>query len=184
MKYCRFLVIAWSVLLMLVFAPGSVFSHEAAVSARGAELLTPFKMELKQALMAGMQQGPEAAISACKDQAPAITASLATEGIRIGRSSHRLRNPDNVAPDWVEPVLKAYVAEKADREPRVVALANNREGYVEPILVKPLCLTCHGESLAPGVREQIMAMYPHDAAIGFKTDDLRGVYWVEYPVTD
>jgi len=183
MKNYRFLVVAWSVLVMLVFASGSVLSQEA-VSSRGAELLAPYKMEFKKALMAGMQTGPENAISACKDQAPAITAALATEGVRIGRSSHRLRNPANVAPDWVEPALKAYLEDEADRVPRVVALANNREGYIEPISVKPLCLTCHGASLAPGVREQITTMYPEDEATGFKLDDLRGVYWVEYPAAE
>ncbi len=183
MKNRQFVVAAWSVLVVLVFASGVVLSQDA-VSARGAELLTPFKMELKQALMAGMQKGPQFAISACKDQAPAITASLATEGIRIGRTSHRLRNPANAAPDWVEPVLKAYLEEESDRAPRVVALANNREGYIESISVKPLCLTCHGESLAPDVQKQITAMYPEDEATGFRLDDFRGVYWVEYPVAE
>ncbi len=183
MNNYRFIVVAWSVIVMLVLASGSVYSQEAA-SARGAELLAPFKTELKQALIAGMQKGPQAAISACKDQAPAITASLATEGIRIGRSSHRLRNSANAAPDWVEPVLEAYVEENADRTPRVVALANNREGYVAPIFIKPPCLACHGESLAVGVQKQITALYPEDEATGFKLGDLRGVYWVEYPVTD
>jgi hypothetical protein len=66
----------------------------------------------------------------------------------------------------------------------VVSLANNREGYIEAITIKPLCLACHGSDLAPDVAEQIQGMYPDDEATGFELDDLRGVYWVEYPAAE
>jgi len=134
--------------------------------------------------MAGMQEGPVHAIEACKDQAPEITNALAVEGIQIGRTSHRLRNPDNTAPEWADIALKTYLNDETDRAPRVVSLANNREGYIEAITIKPLCLACHGSNLAPDVAEQIQAMYPQDEATGFELDDLRGVYWVEYPAAE
>ena len=54
-------------------------------------------------------------------------------------------------------------------------------GYVEPIRIQPLCLTCHGEALAPAVGARIRALYPEDAAAGFALGDLRGVWWVELP---
>ncbi len=73
---------------------------------------------------------------------------------------------------------------ETDRAPRVLSLANNRKGYVEPITIKPLCLACHGDNLAPDVATQIRVMYPEDEATGFKLDDLRGVYWVEYPAAE
>jgi hypothetical protein len=167
-------------LLVLVFASGMALTEETE-PARGAELLAPLKKDLKQALMAGMQKSPVHAISACKDQAPAITNALAVEGIRIGRTSHRLRNPGNTAPEWADIALKTYLSDDTDRAPRVVSLADNREGYVEPITIKPLCLACHGDNLAPDVAAQIQVMYPEDEATGFELDDLRGVYWVEYP---
>ena len=167
-------------LLVLVFASGMALTEETE-PARGADLLAPLKKDLKQALMAGMQKGPVHAISACKDQAPAITNALAVEGIRIGRTSHRLRNPGNTAPEWADIALKTYLSDDTDRAPRVVSLADNREGYVEPIMIKPLCLACHGDNLAPDVAAQIQVMYPEDEATGFELDDLRGVYWVEYP---
>ena len=76
-------------------------------------------------------EGAVNAISVCKDQAPAIADSLWVDDVRIGRTS---------------------------RSSRVVSLANNREGYVEPIMIQPLCLACHGEALAPDVAAQIEAM--------------------------
>lgn len=148
---------------------------------RGAAYLAPFKQQLKRELQDGLAHGPFTAIDACKVEAPRIADSLSREGIRLGRTSHRLRNPDNAAPAWVEPILDVYLAGEEHRAPRTVPLADNREGYVEPIVLQPLCLACHGESLAPDVESQINALYPDDEATGFKVGDLRGVFWVEYP---
>jgi hypothetical protein len=180
MKHEQLLVFAWSILLALPVVPGTALSQEEDV-AHGAELLAPLKGELKQALMAGMQNGPLNAISVCKDQAPAIAASLSVDGVEIGRTSHRLRNPANSAPDWVDPILKEYLGEESDRAPTVVSLENNREGYVEPIVVAPLCLACHGKTLKSDVAAHISHVYPEDEATGFDVGELRGVYWVEYP---
>ena len=180
MKHEKLLVFAWSILLALPVVPGTALSQEEDV-AHGAELLAPLKIELKQALMAGMQHGPLSAISVCKDQAPAIAASLSVDGVEIGRTSHRLRNPANSAPDWVDPILKEYLGEESDRAPTVVSLENNRQGYIEPIVVAPLCLACHGKTLAPDVAAHINEAYRDDEATGFDVGDLRGVYWVEYP---
>lgn len=150
-------------------------------TARGAELLTPFKQDLKLALTTGMQKGPLNAISVCKDEAPAIAASLSSEEIQMGRTSHRLRNPDNSAPEWVDAALQSYLDEDYDRTPRLVPLQNGRVGYVEAIETQPLCLACHGNVLAPEVAAHIEGTYPNDEATGFGVGDLRGVFWVEYP---
>ena len=80
-------------LLAMLFACTSGTQQEIE-RARGVELLAPFKQDLKLALTTGMQKGPLNAISVCKDEAPAIAESLSGEGIQMGRTSHRLRNPD------------------------------------------------------------------------------------------
>jgi hypothetical protein len=179
----RFSLPAWLLPVLLVFVSGTAQTQESEFT-HGAELLAPLKKELKQALVAGMQKGPVNAVSVCKVQAPAITDSLAVEGIRIGRTSHRLRNPANSAPDWVDTVLQTYLREGLDRAPTLVPLANDRLGYVEPITLQPLCATCHGTTLAPDVAAHIREAYPEDEATGFEVGDLRGVYWVEYPATE
>jgi hypothetical protein len=183
MNKIRFLIAASLVLAVSASMSGMAQSQDAK-STHGTDLLMPLKKNLKQALMAGMQKSPVHAISACKDQAPEITNALAVEGVQIGRTSHRLRNQDNTAPEWANIALKAYLQDETDRVPRVVSLADNREGYVEPITIKPLCLACHGSSLSPGVAAEIQAKYPEDEATGFELDDLRGVYWVEYPADE
>lgn len=152
----------------------------ASVSDRGAELLAPFKRDLMQALTAGMAEGPVAAIEVCQIEAPGIAASLSQEGVRVGRSSHRLRNPDNAPPDWLQPIMDAYLDDTESRMPRSVSLADGRTGYAEPILLQPLCLTCHGSELPGEVARRIEELYPEDRATGFEVGELRGVFWAEF----
>ena len=168
----------WLVLLANALAACASESDEAKM-AQGAELLVPFKQELQTALKAGLAEGPVEAISACRIQAPQIAEALSTGGTRLGRTSHQLRNPDNSSPEWVSPVLAAYLENAEDRTARVVALPDGRSGYVEPIVLQPLCVTCHGEALAPEIAARIAELYPADRAVGFNVGDLRGVFWVE-----
>lgn len=172
-----------SFVAMLVLASSGVGAQEAERSP-GAQALAPFKRELQQALRDGLARGPVEAIAACQLRAPEIARSLSVEGVRMGRTSQRLRNPANVGPEWVLPILESYRASPSDRAPRTVALAGGRSGYVEPILVQPLCLACHGEALAPAVAARIEELYPEDEAVGYRAGDLRGVFWVELPSAD
>ena len=169
-------------LVLLACAAGTVPAcADVSDKERGAALLKPFKQELQQALSSGLEQGPENAISVCKDQAPAIAARLSTDGIVVGRSSHKLRNPGNTAPAWVTPVLSTYLEAESDFAPVTVKLPDKRVGYVEAIVLQPLCLACHGEELAPGIAARVAAEYPEDAATGFRVGELRGVFWAEFP---
>lgn len=167
---------------LLLLATG-VRANEDAFE-RGAELLAPFKKNLKTALVEGMQLGPAAAIGACRDQAPQIAQSLSVEGVTVGRSSHQLRNPANETPEWAAPLLKGYLEDGDDREPHAVPIADGRWGYVEPITVQPLCLACHGKDIAPEVGSQIDELYPDDSATGFDVGDLRGIFWAEFPAAE
>jgi len=149
--------------------------------AKGAGLLAPFKTELKSALMEGMEAGPVEAISVCSVEAPGISARLSVDGVLMGRSSHKLRNDKNATPEWLAPVLRSYADGSRDLEPIALSIEEGRMGYAEPIIVQPMCLACHGESLAPEIAASINEIYPDDQATGFKAGDFRGVFWVEFP---
>ena len=164
---------------MLVISLAAVADNEDP-AARGANLLQPFKQDLKQTLITGLQQGPDAAISVCKFEAPAIAAQLSTGGVTMGRTSHRLRNPANAGPTWAEAVLKDYLEADADIGPQVRRLDDGRTGYVEPIRMQPMCLTCHGSAVTPELTARINREYPEDQATGFEAGDLRGVFWVAF----
>lgn len=148
---------------------------------RGARLLMPFKQSLQDALREGLSVNPVHAIGICQIRAPDIAGALSRDSVKVGRSSQRLRNPANITPGWADPVLDEYLAKDDEREPQAVALPGDRVGYVEPITMQPMCVTCHGETLAPNIAESIQALYPEDQATGFEVGDLRGIFWIEFP---
>jgi hypothetical protein len=173
----------WIFIIALTLSASAAQAQEAEL-ARGAELLLPFKHDLQDALRVGLADGAVRAIDACHVRAPEVASNLSSDGIIVGRASHRLRNPANTSPEWVGPVLDAYLDDSENRAPQVVSLPNDRFGYVEPIVLKPLCLTCHGASLAPAVAARIDELYPDDHAVGYETGDLRGVFWIEFPAEE
>jgi hypothetical protein len=123
--------------------------------------------------------GPEAAIEVCRVRAPEIAAAVSGDGVSMGRTAVRLRNRANAPKRWVDPLLAEYQAAPSDTTSRAVRLRDGKVGYVEPIHVKPLCLTCHGEDVAPQVLATLRDVYPDDQATGFRENDLRGLFWVE-----
>lgn len=155
-------------------------AEAAAWLERGSRTVQPFKQRLMAALQAALPAGADRAIETCRVEAPALAAASGGPGVSVGRSSHRLRNPANAPRPWVAPLLGEFVANPGAAAPRSVALPTGGIGYVEPIVTQPLCLACHGEALAPAVRARLAAQYPADAATGFRTGDLRGLFWVEF----
>lgn len=146
---------------------------------QAATILKPFKQNLKQALIGGLQQGPVEAINTCHLKAPQISQALSGEDIRLGRTSERLRNAANRPPRWVKPLLRSMSSGLRKPGPVVVALPQDRRGYVEPIMVQPLCLSCHGKNLPADVSARIKELYPDDQATGYEPGDFRGLFWLE-----
>jgi hypothetical protein len=146
-----------------------------AKAAQG-ELFQRLLKELTGALDAG---GPASAISVCRDKAPEIAKEVSEKnGLKIGRTSFRLRNPKNVPPTWAAGLVEEKVS-----KPAFVPLGGDALGVLLPIQTAPPCLKCHGEaeSLAADVREEISKAYPSDQATGFSAGDLRGWFWIEVP---
>jgi len=153
------------------------------IGASGAALLKPFKQQLKQALISGIQEGPVAAIDACRIQAPEITAANSVDGIEVGRSSLRLRNPGNEPTDWMRDAM-GHWQDSGDLTPVVRQLDADTVAYAEPIVLQPMCVTCHGKSIAPDVVAAIAERYPDDQATGYVPGDLRGMFWVSFPTPE
>lgn len=181
----------WKGLLVLGVVGCSLLActqETATVSAadmeRAREALAPFKEQLVDALMGSLGEGgPENAIRICRERAPEIAAELSVNGVRMGRTSHKTRNPANAPEPWAEPLLAAYLEEPTNPKPRAVWVNESTIGYVEPIYVVHFCLSCHGPSVEPALLEEIRRLYPDDQATGFRTDDLRGLFWVTLPAS-
>lgn len=153
----------------------------AAAGAAGQEFGTRLKGRLQEAMAAG---GPPEGIDVCTVAAPAIAAEVRTKhGVKLGRSSLRLRNPGNVGPDWVMAWLRETGERPAEGLAPVKVVVDGTARVLVPIAVEPVCVTCHGpaEGLAPEVKAALAATYPQDAATGYAVGDLRGALWVEAP---
>lgn len=154
----------------------------ALQKAEGAAALLQKKLgaRLGEAMQAG---GPTAAVDACSADAARLAAEAAQEsGVKVGRTSLRLRSAANGAPAWATPFLASSAGKKASEvAPVAVELGEGRLGLLKPIAVGAACLRCHGgpEAVPAEVRERLAARYPQDRATGFAEGDLRGFFWAE-----
>ncbi len=162
-----------SVLILLVSSSYALTEKDAQ------ELLKPLKMDLMGTLKKKLSaHGSVAALESCHLQAGPITEKYAKKIVGMGRTSHKLRNPENAPQDWVKPYLKEFVSGKR-KEPVLVKLPNGNQGYLEPIKVKGMCLICHGSKLSKDLDQKLTKLYPKDQARGFKAGDFRGLFWLE-----
>lgn len=150
------------------------------------------KAELQQAMQAG---GPIAAIEVCHSRAPEIAAQLGREsGARVGRTALRVRNTANAPDDLERKVLQQFADELAAARdslpspPEAVFDTRTPQGiehhYMRAIPMQPICVTCHGKTIAPEIAAAIGSRYPEDAATGFETGELRGAVTVRWPARE
>ncbi|MDH3727519.1 MAG: DUF3365 domain-containing protein [Myxococcales bacterium] len=165
--------------ILVLFACDKGRINESYWRQRGAEAVTPLKKNLKRALIKAVEEGPVEAVTACHAVAPAVTKGAGSEVVKVGRTSHKLRNPKNAPKLWMQPLLQGYLTAPDQMEPRVVVLDDDTVGYVEPIYLQPMCVTCHGTAITPDVQERIDELYPTDEATGFEPGHFRGVFWAE-----
>lgn len=148
---------------------------ERAVAARDdlfGQLMTRLQVAIEQ-------QGTASAIGVCQEAAPTIARAVGeARNLLIGRTSWKLRNPENLPPSWAT----ALVAARTE-VPAALAHPDGRLGVLLPIRLKGQCLACHGaaEAIPAEVRNALQTRYPNDAATGFVEGDLRGWFWVEVP---
>ncbi len=142
-----------------------------------------FQQALQARLGAALAQGgPTAAIDVCASEAQRIGAEAASAGgVKMGRTSDRLRNPDNAPPAWARTLVQLSAGEKAADVPGVAVDLGGNLGVLLPIAVKPACLGCHGSpaSMSPKVKDALAQRYPADRAVGYAEGDFRGYLWVE-----
>lgn len=155
-------------------------ADEGAIAARAQAALAPFKGGLKSELTSALAKGPDTAIDVCAIRAPALAIEHSKDGVRVGRSSSKLRNPANAPPSWLVPVMGDLAkTPSGSTEHRLVPLPDGRWGYAEPIWVQAPCLTCHGDNLAPDLDAKLRERYPADVARDFHVGDFRGVFYAE-----
>lgn len=148
------------------------------------DLVGQLGQKLKAAIVS---DGPVAAVSVCKEAAPAIAKSLSVQhGAQVSRVGTRVRNPEMGAPNaWQKEALADFDARLAKGEKateleywKVVNAGNGKQElrYAKAIVTQQLCVTCHGkaEDIPAPLMEKIRAEYPQDQATGYSVGQLRG----------
>lgn len=151
---------------------------DAAVRQLQLTLISRLKEELGRG-------GPKAAVSVCRDEAQQLTASVGkAQGLSIGRTSHRVRNPVNAPRAWAAGIVASNAGRPITEATPAVFDLGDRVGVLRPIGQMALCETCHGprEKVEAAIGDVLRASYPDDQAVGFAAGDLRGWFWVEVPL--
>lgn len=183
-------------ILLGLFAAGPALASEPALELQDGrlkasrELAGALQSELGSRLQAAMaEDGPAQAIDVCRTAAPGIATRLSERaGARVGRTALRVRNPAN-APDVQErAVLEAFSRRFSAGESGPIedyqSLPDGRMRYMRAIVTQPMCLACHGSTLAEPVRKALAERYPADEAAGYSAGNLRGAFVVEWPAAE
>ncbi len=174
-------------LLPVLFAAPS-FSALASPSpemltVQAREHASALGMQLKSTLQSAIRQGgPVEGIHVCHEAAASIAQSLSKDGWEVGRTSLKVRNPENAPDDWEREQLNAFAKSLSASVPPgpLEATQWNEDTqtfrYMKAIKTGGVCTTCHGVNIAPPIKAAIGEHYPDDAATGFKKGDLRGAF--------
>ena len=146
-----------------------------------------FGKALKGEVVKSMKaSGPVPTITMCNHRAPQIAHEVAgaSNGWDVGRTSLKIRNPNNAPDDWERDVLEAFEARKAAGEAvkqlefaEIVDMDGRRVyRYMKAIGTEKACLNCHAATVKPEVEARIGELYPGDQARGFKEGDIRGAF--------
>ena len=145
---------------------------------------------LKSALQAAMkEQGPLGALHVCHDEAQVIGERICDEqGLTVGRTSDKVRNPANRPDSWEKAGLDAFAtriaAGEKPKDLEMWATVTDPSGartfrYLKAIPTAPLCLKCHGGDLDGELAAKLTELYPEDQARGFAMGDMRGAFTVK-----
>lgn len=184
--------LAFLLVLLGLLAPQSVKSGEQPaldVFVQESRVrVKAFAGNLKGELQAAIKDGgPLHAIPVCNVEAPRIALDLSQPAQwTVGRTSHKLRNPDNAPDEWEAVVLDEFQRRAAAGESLKTmehAEAVEDDGgrtyrYMKAIPVGEVCLTCHGSDIDPELKARIESFYPEDRATGFSSGELRGAFTV------
>jgi len=144
--------------------------------------------QLQQALQAAIAEGgPVAGIDVCRIQAPVIARNVSNQEVQVGRTSLKIRNPDNTPDSWEARVLEDFerrlAAGEAPGQIETFAIRNDGERrfghWMKAIPTQGLCTVCHGTDIPEEIAEAINNAYPDDQAHGYSAGELRGAFSVQ-----
>jgi hypothetical protein len=144
---------------------------------------------MRDALLKELEKGDVlSAVSVCSELSQNIIKEKQQKyGFYIRRISEKYRNEKNKPDKYELSFLKKL--EKLSKEGKLqdeyYEIVEEKDGkylrYFKPILVQPMCLSCHGDlnSIPEDVRKFLKKKYPQDKAFGYNPGDFRGAVSVK-----
>ncbi|WP_167619207.1 Tll0287-like domain-containing protein [Maribellus sediminis] len=129
------------------------------------------------------QGGPKYAVEFCNLKAGGIIDSLnLIYNCTISRVSDKNRNPENGLKDKIDRAVWSTFSAN-DQIDTLLQVKNNFVYYKRINTAMPACLKCHGNpdtDINPTTREKLQKLYPNDLATGYKLNDFRGLWKLEF----
>lgn len=183
-----------AVFLLLVAGGGTALAYNDAALLKGRAAAAALNETLGTRMARSLKDsGPERAMSVCVWQAQALADEVGVkEGVKVKRTSLRLRNRANAPDDYEQALLARLVADAREGTLPEETLDERRESgrkvyrYAKPLVAGPLCITCHGraEEIPGEVRKVLDTRYPDDAATGYREGDFMGIVSVIIPAAE
>lgn len=177
--------------LVLGGAAGAATSEDDAL-AKGRQAANVLTDTLRDQQIANVREkGAGASLPQCYYQALTVSKEVeTTTGVRIKRTSSKLRNPGNAPDSFEQEALARF--ERFARDGMMPSDEIRKEKldgkpvfrYVKPITMGASCVPCHAEksALSEDVLRALDEKYPEDKAVGYKVGDLRGILSAVIPV--
>jgi hypothetical protein len=175
-------------LMLLGFSAFYAQAQDEELLKQSRNLSMSMLKELGGKLQSAMAEGGAInAISVCNLEAPAIANRVSNENqVNVSRVGTRTRNHIMGVPNaWQAKALAQFEVglargdKPADMEfSETVAKPDGGKEfhYAKPILMQPMCLSCHGnsEQISAEVKAKLIELYPNDKAINYQAGQLRG----------
>ncbi len=164
----------------------SLQAQELNSKQEGLKYIKMLGKELKSNLKAHMKSDKTglSAMAFCSQKASEIEQEVNAKlpkGVSVRRTALKIRNQKN-KPDAIDLKILNYYSKKAEEKklsPKDIEVVdtNSSTRVYKPLLIKPVCLKCHGDinKISDDIKTVLNKTYPQDKATGFKEGDLRGV---------
>ena len=132
------------------------------------------------------KKGTSAALKFCNIQAYPITDSMALKhNATLKRVSDKPRNQANKANEAELEYIKSYKQDIVNGITPTPVVKKHMDDMVEfyyPIITNAMCLQCHGteKEVNPETRAVIRSLYPKDMALGYGTNQVRGIWSISF----
>ena len=182
-------------LMLLGFSAFYAQAQDDELLKQSRNLSLSMLKELGGKLQSAMAEaGAINAIGVCNLEAPAIANRVSTDNqVKVSRVGTRTRNPIMGVPNaWQTKALAQFETglargdKPADMEfSETVSKPDGGKEfhYAKPILMQPMCLSCHGnsEQISAEVKAKLSELYPNDKAINYQAGQLRGAVVLTRP---